>query len=118
MEKVKFTHTDRLKIGERIRKRRKECGYTRETFAELIDVSVKFCSDIELGVKGFSIETLLTMCKVLNVSPSYILLECNSRKNVDARETFKVLIDCLDDYEFHVVEEVTKSLIHVLNEKR
>ena len=42
-------------IGSRIRKQREYLGYTREQFAELLEVTPKFCSDIELGVKGLSL---------------------------------------------------------------
>ena len=45
-------------VGSRIRKQREYLGYTREQLAEQLDVSTKFCSDIELGVKGMSIPTL------------------------------------------------------------
>ena len=38
------------KIGQRIRSQREFLGYTREQFAELIDKTPKFCSDIELGL--------------------------------------------------------------------
>lgn len=43
---------DWASIGNRIRKQREYLGYTRETLAEKIDVTTKFCSDIELGIKG------------------------------------------------------------------
>ena len=42
-------------IGARIRKQREYMGFTREQFAELLDVTPKFCSDIELGVKGMPV---------------------------------------------------------------
>ena len=45
-------------VGRRIRKQREYLGYTRERFAELLEVTPKFCSDIELGVKGMSVPTL------------------------------------------------------------
>lgn len=34
----------------------------------------KYCADIERGSCGMSLETLLTFCKVLNMSPNYVLL--------------------------------------------
>ena len=37
-------------IGKRIRQQREFMGLTREQFAEQIDVTPKFCSDIEAGV--------------------------------------------------------------------
>ena len=39
-------------IGKRIRQQREYMGFTREQFAEQIDVTPKFCSDIETGAKG------------------------------------------------------------------
>ena len=46
-------------IGSRIRRQREYLGYTREQFAELLEVTPKFCSDIELGIKGMSVPTLV-----------------------------------------------------------
>ena len=62
-----------VEIGKRIRNQREFLGYTRETFAEKIDVTPKFCSDIELGIKGMSVSTLCRISKVLNLSVDYIL---------------------------------------------
>ncbi len=60
-------------IGNRIRKQRELLGYTREYLAEKLEVSTKFCSDIELGHKGMSIETLCKISSILNLSTDYIL---------------------------------------------
>lgn len=64
---------DWIAIGKRIRNQREVFGYTREVFAEKIDVTPKFCSDIELGVKGMSVSTLCRISNVLNLSADYIL---------------------------------------------
>ena len=50
-------------IGGRIRRQREYLGYTREQFAELLEVTPKFCSDIELGAKGMSVPTLCKIAK-------------------------------------------------------
>lgn len=39
-------------MGARIRAQRERLGYTREQLAEKLDVSTKFCSDIELGIRA------------------------------------------------------------------
>ena len=41
---------DYKEMGLRIRKQRKLLGYSREQLAEALDVSTKFCADIELGL--------------------------------------------------------------------
>jgi len=60
-------------MGERIRRQRELLGYTREQLAEKLEVSSKFCSDIELGVKGMSLSTLAGMSDILCMSVDYML---------------------------------------------
>ena len=64
---------DWVAIGSRIRKYREHFGFTRETFAEKLDVTPKFCADIELGNKGMSVQTLCKISDVLKLSTDYIL---------------------------------------------
>ncbi|MBQ9795299.1 MAG: helix-turn-helix transcriptional regulator [Clostridia bacterium] len=64
---------DWIAIGARIRKQREFLGFTREELAEKIEVTPKFCSDIELGVKGMSVPTLCRIARSLNLSADYIL---------------------------------------------
>lgn len=62
-----------IEIGQRIRKSREGLMMTQERLAELLDVSVKFVSDIELGAKGMSLKTLNKLTASLLVSADYIL---------------------------------------------
>ena len=64
---------DWVEIGARIRSQREVFGYTREHFAEMLDVTPKFCADIELGKKGMSVPTLCRIASVLKLSTDYIL---------------------------------------------
>lgn len=45
-------------IGERIKTKRKIKGYTQETLAEKLDVSVGYVSQVERGVTKISLELL------------------------------------------------------------
>ena len=60
-------------IGIRIRNQREQFGYTREQFAEMLNVTPKFCADIELGNKGMSVNTLCKISDILKLSTDYIL---------------------------------------------
>ena len=60
-------------IGQRIRGQRELLGYTREDLAEAVGVTPKFCSDIELGLKGMSIQTLFNFSNILKTTTDYIL---------------------------------------------
>jgi transcriptional regulator with XRE-family HTH domain len=64
-------------IGERIRRRREELNMSREQLSEIIGITSKFLSDIELGVRGFSLEKLLLFSEYLHLSTEYILFGTN-----------------------------------------
>jgi len=79
-------------IGQRIRKQRELIGYSREKLAEKLGVSTKFCSDIELGVKGMSLETLFKLTVVLKMTSDYILFGKKEETPVD--ELIEVFKNC------------------------
>ena len=72
---------DWVAIGGRIRKQREYLGLTREQFAEKLDITPKFCSDIELGVKGMSVPTLCRIASTLSLSTDYILFGKQEKKD-------------------------------------
>ena len=49
----------------RIRKAREDLGYTREKFAEKLDVSVSYLAELERGRTGISVKMLIKVCNVL-----------------------------------------------------
>lgn len=63
-----------IEIGKRIKIARENIGYTQEKFAEKIERSVQYVSDLERGKVGPSIQTLINICKVLSVTTDYLLL--------------------------------------------
>lgn len=65
----------------RIRKAREDLGYTREKFAELLDVSVSYLAELERGRTGISVKMLVKVCKVLGLSADYILF--GEERNAD-----------------------------------
>ena len=58
---------------QRIRKAREDLGYTREKFAEKLDVSVSYLAELERGRTGISVKMLVKVCNVLGLSADYIL---------------------------------------------
>ena len=57
----------------RIRKAREDMGYTREQFAEKLDVSVSYLAELERGRTGISVKMLIQVCNVLGLSSDYVL---------------------------------------------
>ena len=81
-----------VQIGGRIRIAREAAGYTQERFAELIDVSVQYTSDLERGVVGTSIPTLIKICEALHVSSDYLLFGRTSENKGEASQIASVLM--------------------------
>ncbi|MCC8104051.1 MAG: helix-turn-helix transcriptional regulator [Clostridiales bacterium] len=73
----------KLEIGTRLRQLREALGYTHEELAEMINVSPRFCYDMELGNRGMSLNTLCSLAEALNTTCDYLLFgpEDNDSKN-------------------------------------
>ncbi len=65
-------------LGERIRKARKQKNLTQEQLAEACDLSTAHIGHIERGTRALSIESLITISEVLNVSTDYLLLDVSN----------------------------------------
>lgn len=68
----KLLHTD-FTIGERLRNVRKDLGYTREKFAEILDISPVTLSNVELGRTHVSQIMLINLYKIFGISSDEIL---------------------------------------------
>ena len=104
---------DWLAIGKRIRKQRELLGLTREELAEKIDVTPKFCSDIELGVKGMSIPTLSRLSHVLCLSTDYILY---GNENPDPDSPFLEMLKLCPPEKRPYLEEIVRSFLFAIKE--
>ena len=109
----KLVNTIYDKAGARIRDLRETNRYTREQFAEIVDISPKFLYEIETGQKGFSADTLFRISKGLSVTCEYIL--SGENRGVHSDEIF----DALGLYNSSQMNDISKLLkqIHELSIK-
>ncbi|MBQ3497398.1 MAG: helix-turn-helix domain-containing protein [Oscillospiraceae bacterium] len=63
-----------VEIGRHIKQTREAAGLTRESFANMIGISVNRICAIERGTVGASAGTVRTICKVLSISSDSLLL--------------------------------------------
>ena len=100
-----------VEIGARIRRQRENFGYTREAFAEKLDITPKFCADIELGNKGMSVQTLCNISSILKVSTDYILFGTSQQ---DCSLSSMMLQHCTPE-EQRYAEEILKTFIMAIS---
>lgn len=60
-------------IGMRLRKIRDMRGYSRSTVAELAGMSEKHLYNIEMGNVRMSVDRLVDLCDILEVSSNYVI---------------------------------------------
>lgn len=70
---MKEPDKESIAMGKRIQQSRKAAKLTQMSFAEKIDVSTQYISDLERGVVGCSVATLIKICDILEVSSDFIL---------------------------------------------
>ena len=96
-----------IQIGEQIRIAREQAKLTQEQFAERIEVSPQYISDLERGVVGISIPTLKRAFSTLGTSSDQILFGAVNKDRIAAIEKrcnsltdddFATLMDIVDIY--------------------
>lgn len=95
-------------IGSRIQQARNEKGYTQEYVAEKIDKSVDILRSIENGRSVGSVETLLNICNILEITLDYIFIDLLDKKG-----------EVLDNKLYENFQELTleqKELLNVIIE--
>ena len=85
-----MTDTLKAEIGQRMRTKREQAGYTREKLGELCSLSPRFIANIELGDSTFSLDFLMTVCRVLSCSSDYPLFGSNINVEVWAEPISKL----------------------------
>lgn len=108
-------------IGRRIRFQREQMHLTREELAEKLEVSAKFCADIEYGMKGMSMTTLNRLSETLNLSTDYILkgnrdIRVEKAENHDIIESVVATLNSCNRIQLGRVEQLLKIFVATVSE--
>ena len=81
-------------IGNKLLARRKQAGMTQGELAEAAGLSDRTYADIERGTVNARIETILNICKSLDITPDDILTEMTDNLNKKQEEILEKLNRC------------------------
>ena len=100
-------------IGEKIKRLRKRRGLTQESLAEMIDISSRNLSNIELGVSFPKPETLEKILISLNSTTQELFTNNHIKTNEDLINEIYSLIDLVknDNKTLEKIYKITKSLV-------
>ena len=105
---------DYMKVGERIRERRRSGGSTQAQLAEAVDLSTEYICEIETGRKNASLTAIARISSVLGVTVDELLFGgCSEDASLMALAG--VMEDC-SEYERRVLCDNMKSLKGILRE--
>ncbi len=103
----------KIKIGNLLKRTRKSLGYTQEDVAEMLDLASRYISDIERDKTKGSVDTLVKLCNIYHITPTYILQEY-----LDIHDDFKIDPDLIGFYELTAHDKkVVIELIQYMNKK-
>lgn len=86
--------TDKREIGNRLLSVRKKLGLTQYEVAEAAGLSGRTYADIERGTVNMRLETILKICRVLQVTPDDLLTIQNNDLVSEHEELLAKLKNC------------------------
>lgn len=92
-----------MQLGDRLAELRKDYGYTQDYIADLLKVTRSCVSAYETGVNEPSIENLVKLANLYNVSLDYLCCRTKEKHNFnlgdkDLREFLFEFCDLIKDY--------------------
>ena len=81
-------------IGNKLLAIRKKAGLTQSEVADAANLSDRTYADIERGTVNMRIETILKICKALNITPDAVLTDDNPSLAAKQAELFEQLDSC------------------------
>lgn len=94
-------------IGCRVRKLRKELGWSQLELAERLGCSSGYISQIERGLAHLSVSWLMALTETLGISVEYLVVGAVSPSILCKK------IECLSDYEREIIEDLIDKLLNM-----
>lgn len=103
---MKIKPYDYAPVGERVKNARVMRELTQEQVANKLGVSSQHISEIERGLSGLSIPSLMEICRILDIDADYILFGTVTRDNHNPLN--EILVKMTPEQSSHA-EEIIKA---------
>lgn len=104
----------KINIGRNLQKIRRTLGFTQEQVAKSLELAPRYISDIERDKTKGSLDTLVKLCNLYHVSPTYVLKDYIN--TADTRNINDIIVGFshLEDNE----KDIIRELIVYMNAKK
>lgn len=104
---------DQIKTGIRIRALRIKNHYTQAEMAEILNVSIQHFRGIEAGQRGCSVDILLEIAIIFNVSLDYLVLgQTMQMDSVFVKKELQKVIENLQELQNSICQAPNKSSLY------
>lgn len=95
-------------FGARVKRCREQINMSKEKFAELINRSENYVSELEKGNNSASLHTLHQICVALKASPDWLMYGemDNMNKEYSNKEILLEIIERCDDEELEIIKDL------------
>ena len=108
---------DYVLLGERIKFWHQYRNFTQEKLAEKVELTSGFISLIETGKKRASLETLIRVCKELEITLNDLVVGNQITEPNDYSIEFAELLSNLNESERNLIFEIIKVICKALKSK-
>ena len=105
---------DRKSLGRKINVTRREKGLTSEKLSEICGINATYLRQIESGAKIPSLPVFVTICKELDVSPSYLLAESVSKSAVQDMDMLMELWQAATPGQLRMISAIIQAALEHL----
>ena len=109
---------DYVLLGERIKFWRQQRNLTQEQLAEIVGVTPRFISLIEIGKRRVSLESLLSICTEVEITLNDLLVGNQIPQPSDYNAEFAELISKLNETDRQLMFEITKAVCKTIKKNR
>lgn len=101
-------YQDWKNFGARVKRCREQINMSKEKFAELINRSENYISELEKGNNSASLHTLHQICVALKASPKWLMYGeiDNMKKEYSDKEILLEIIERCDEIELAIIKDL------------
>lgn len=108
-------HTlDRLAVGVRIREQREKLFISKKELAERLNITLRFLDEVESGSRGVSLNKLMMLSQILEVSTDYLLFGSSEKAS---NQVFNHIIESCPPSKREALAVIMKKIVDSYNEE-
>lgn len=109
----KKVKNEKILIGKKLRETRRSLGLTQEQVSETLGLAPRYISDIERDKTKGSLDTLVKLCNIYHITPTYILKEYLNSSEIEIDDTIIGYYQLAEEE-----KDIIRQLICFMNKKR